>query len=116
MEDPEPTQGGKQHEPSISYFLFPFLFMTIIVFWAAATNTIMQRVKLMLCGSKLWIRFSTNKNHAVYQCPLVKNGKPCLISPRSDSSRAADISGYIEPRSATPNHMIVGVLIETYYL
>ena len=101
MEDPEPTQGGKQHEPSISYFLFPFLFMTIIVFWAAETNTIMQRVKLMLCGSKLWIRFSTNKNHAVYQCPLVKNGKPCLISPRSDRIMERHICSFQSQRTIT---------------
>ena len=55
-----------------------------LAYWASETNTIMHRVKLMLCGTKLWIRFSTNKNHAVYQCPLVKHGKPCIISPRSD--------------------------------
>ena len=31
------------------------------------------------------------------------------------SSRAAGISGYIEPRTATPNHMIATPPIESYY-
>ena len=75
--------------------------MSILVYWASETSTIMKRVKLMLCGSKLWIRFSTNKNHAVYQCPLVKNGKPCLISPRSDRIMERHVCNFQSQRTLT---------------
>ena len=61
----------------------------------------MHRVKLMLCGTKLWIRFSTNKNHAIYQCPLVKHGKPCLISPRSDRIMERHICNFQSQRTLT---------------
>ena len=61
----------------------------------------MHRVKLMLCGSKLWIRYSTNKSHAVYQCPLVKDGKPCLISPRSDRIMERHVCNFHSQRTLT---------------